>query len=175
MTEPDLTSDADRWRLVDVPGRTEISYLAEDERRPVFSGEVQPPAPLPERAVAVVRNGTRLLVIRRRRDGRKYCVLPGGGVEPGEQPSTAVLRELAEETGLRGTVREPLYRDEQDRPATYFLVDVQDPDAELVLGGPEQERARRGNSYRPGWIELSELDRHNLQPARLRPLLRGLS
>jgi len=30
--------------------------------------------------------------------------LPGGGVEHGESPEHAVLRELAEETGLRGTI-----------------------------------------------------------------------
>lgn len=124
-----------------------------------------------ERAVAVVRAGSRLLVIHRRREGRRYCVLPGGGVEPGEAPATAVLRELAEETGLTGAVCRVLARDESDRPATYFLVEVEDPDAELVLGGPERRRMTDTNSYRPGWIELSELDHHNLQPERIRAIL----
>ncbi|APX33473.1 hypothetical protein BH708_12945 [Brachybacterium sp. P6-10-X1] len=47
------------------------------------------------RAVAVVIEQGHLLVIRRRRDGREYSVLPGGGIEPGETPQDACRRELA--------------------------------------------------------------------------------
>ncbi len=46
----------------------------------------------------VVRDG-RLLVLRSRFGDLK---LPGGGVEPGETPEQAIVRELAEECGLDG-------------------------------------------------------------------------
>jgi 8-oxo-dGTP diphosphatase len=43
----------------------------------------------------------RLLLIRRRNDpGRGLWSVPGGRVEPGESDSDAVVREMAEETGL---------------------------------------------------------------------------
>ena len=38
-----------------------------------------------------------------RSDGKGWC-LPGGGLEPDEDPATAVLRELKEETGFTGKV-----------------------------------------------------------------------
>src|SRR3954470_15023671 len=67
--------------------------------------EVTPRVPLgsPEpRAVAVVVRGAKLLVIARRLDGQEYAVLPGGGIEPGESPEQAAVRELAEECSLEG-------------------------------------------------------------------------
>lgn len=55
---------------------------------------------------ALVRDGDRILLARL--SGRAVetgrWTLPGGGVDHGESPETALLREVAEETGLAATV-----------------------------------------------------------------------
>lgn len=69
-----------------------------------------PPTGQPDLHAAIVvahtgqGDGRRLLVARRL-PGKRFAGLwewPGGRVESGETPAEAALRELAEETGLRG-------------------------------------------------------------------------
>ena len=47
---------------------------------------------------AIVIDDNRFLAIKRR--DVPIWVLPGGGVDPGEMPETAIVREVMEETGL---------------------------------------------------------------------------
>lgn len=115
------------------------------------------------RSVAVVIACEELLVICRRKDGREYSVLPGGGVEDGETARTACVRELEEETGLRGVVTAEI----PSPPAvsastTYFRVSA--PHRVPVLGGPEVARSSATNVYAPRWVALADLDTIHLVP-----------
>lgn len=56
----------------------------------------------------VVRDGQLLLGLRRGAHGAGTWAPPGGAVDGGEQPAATALRELEEETGLRGTGARPL-------------------------------------------------------------------
>ena len=68
-----------------------------------------------EGADALVRDARgRVLLVRRADDGR--WAMPGGWVDPGETPEQAVVREVAEETGLR--VSAPLLLHTKQRPAS---------------------------------------------------------
>jgi 8-oxo-dGTP diphosphatase len=59
----------------------------------------------------------RLLVVQRAHEpGTGMWSLPGGRVEPGEDDSAAVVREVAEETGLDVTVGELVGEVERDAP-----------------------------------------------------------
>jgi len=51
------------------------------------------------RVAGLVVNGGRVLLVRQEKAGRSYWLLPGGGVEEGEELVDALRRELAEECG----------------------------------------------------------------------------
>lgn len=63
-----------------------------------------PSAPVPQVCVGVIAvdDGRLLLVRRGRSPAAGEWSVPGGRVEPGETLAEAVVRELAEETGLEG-------------------------------------------------------------------------
>ena len=63
--------------------------------------------PLPVVVCAVKNRENKILAGRRNlRPGVNKWALPGGFVESGETPETACLRELEEETGLKGKIKE---------------------------------------------------------------------
>jgi len=55
----------------------------------------------PPISMAIITSGARVLMIRRReREGKLLWAFPGGGIEAGETPEQAAVRETAEEVGL---------------------------------------------------------------------------
>ena len=76
----------------------------------------------------------RLLVVRRANEpGRGLWSIPGGRVEPGEDDPTAVIREVAEETGLTVEVGAMVGEVERDGPGGRLYV-IRDYEATAVGG-----------------------------------------
>lgn len=59
-----------------------------------------------ERVRAIIVKGDTIALVERIRNGKRYLVFPGGGVEAGESFREAVVREVREETGLLIDVHE---------------------------------------------------------------------
>ena len=73
--------------------------------------------PLPATAAVVLDHDDQLLLVKRGMEpGKGKWCLPGGFVELDESPSEGVLRELHEETGLRGKVDELIEAVYEDSP-----------------------------------------------------------
>lgn len=56
--------------------------------------------PKTEGALAIIRNGSEVLLLKQSYRTRKWC-LCGGGIDEGESPRDACIREVFEETGLK--------------------------------------------------------------------------
>ena len=104
-----------------------------------------------ERAgVIVIRDG-RLAVIERCRAGRRYWVVPGGRVEPGEAVDEAARREAEEELGAAvhlGPLRVRLDRRKGDgrvQRQWYFEGTTDTDDIRVV--GPELDRTADRGTY----------------------------
>lgn len=128
------------------------------------------------RAVAIILNDrAEVLLMLRRKAGRAYATLPGGGIEPGETPAQACVREVLEEVNLTVTVGPPLLVLENiGNLEHYFRAQVQS--GEMRLGdGPEAIRSSDENWYSPQWVPLTQLESVNLVPEQARELVREVA
>lgn len=116
--------------------------------------------PTPARVLgvgAVIVDGPRILLVLRRHDPQAgRWSIPGGKVDPGEGLVDAVIREVAEETGLVVEVGEEAWVvDIPDGPVVY---EVHDFFVRVV--GPEGVAALRAGSDAAdvAWLRRDELD-----------------
>lgn len=116
-------------------------------------------------AYAVVFDDERGLLLAHWNEGRRAAwTLPGGGLEPGEDPEDAVRREVTEETGYTVEVVELLGIHSRVIPARQRLT----PDATAPLhtlrivyrarvDGGELRNEVGGSTDRAGWFPLGEV------------------
>ena len=106
----------------------------------------------------------KILLMRRFKNGKKYFVFPGGGVEENESIEDALIREIKEEFDIDISIERLLFQNEnQGRQEIYFLV------KEFIgipqLSGEEKERMNKDNQYFPVWLDLKEVfELPNLYP-----------
>lgn len=91
---------------------------------------------------------------------QQYYVLPGGGIEVGEDPKTAVKRELIEETMIVTEPRDIIafYEARPGHNAQYLVeCSYVSGDPALSKGSEEYKNSVAGiNIFDPLWMPLSE-------------------
>lgn len=121
-------------------------------------------------AVAVVRQGERVLIARRPQHKHQGGLLefPGGKVEPGESVCQALVRELAEEVAIVADPArmQPLIRIRHDYADKAVLLDVWE-----VPGFRGQPRGLEGQPVQ--WMAIAELQDEDF-PVANRAIIRAL-
>lgn len=111
------------------------------------------------RSMAMVVREDRILMVETFRFGRQIFEIPGGGIEEGETPEQAAVRELWEECGLKGEVKRPLNTMHcADGSVEYvYLVEVS-PEQEASVGmDPEVPEGGEQSIKNVCWKKLDEL------------------
>ena len=118
------------------------------------------------RSAAILIQNNSLALMERHRDGRHYFTFPGGGMDAGETPEQAVVREVREELGidvrLIGLAAEVWFRGNQQ---FFFL--VEQTGGEFGTGQGEEfasDHDPARGTYEPVWMPLEQVTVQNVLP-----------
>ena len=130
------------------------------------------------RATGILINENRLLMIHRFRDGEKYYVLPGGGVEDGETSREAVLREIKEETTIKAKLKNEsiIFTDSytingETSEHQLFLCEYISGEPKLSKDSIEVSKTTENNTYEPLWINIEKISELNIKPPKTKDFL----
>lgn len=122
------------------------------------------------RAGIVLIKKNRVALMERLRDGLHYYTFPGGGVDAGESPEQAAIREAHEELGIEVIIRRKIAEVQlgQKSRQVYFLVEQTGGLFGTGTGEEFSESHREDpqkGTYIPIWMAIDELPRHgNIYP-----------
>jgi len=91
------------------------------------------------RSVAIVVRDGKILMERVFYFGREFYTVPGGGIEAGETPEQAALRELKEECGLDGRIVRPLAVQYKEAGSAEYSFEVAIPEGQEPITGYDPE------------------------------------
>ncbi len=131
------------------------------------------------RAGIVLLQDNKVALIERHRAGLDYFVFPGGGVDEGESPEQAAIREAMEELGIEVAIRQKVADIQLGSKSrqVYFL--VEQVGGEFGTGIGEEYTDSDPNSpeegiYIPIWMPIEEFSQHeNIYPADLAKMVIG--
>ena len=111
------------------------------------------------RSVAVVVRNGKILMERVFFFGREFYTVPGGGIEAGETPEQAVLRELREECGLDGVILRPLAVQYKSGGGVEYSFEVGIPEGREPVTGYDPERPADDPPLKEVlWMNLDEIN-----------------
>lgn len=109
------------------------------------------------RAQSLVVRGNRILMVKHRQHGEEWWCLPGGGIEAGEKPEAAALRELREECCVEGRLIKPTSLVEYGSDDHHYTYLVEIGEQEPTLGDDPDKEQDRKILADLGWLSFDDL------------------
>ena len=125
------------------------------------------------RAGVVLIEANKVALIERHRAGLDYFVFPGGGVDEGESPEQAAIREAMEELGIQVAIKQKIAEIHFGWTSKHIYFLVERISGEFGSGtGEEFTDSDPGHPeegiYIPIWMPIEELSQHNkIYPAEI--------
>ena len=124
-----------------------------------------------KRAGVVLIEDNKVALIERHRAGLEYFVFPGGGVDEGESPEQAAVREAMEELGVEVVVKQKVAEIQIETSRQFYFL-VERVAGEFGTGTGEEFTDPSEGSYVPIWMPIDELSqRGNVYPVELAKLV----
>ena len=129
------------------------------------------------RAGIVLIQDNKVALIERHRAGLDYFVFPGGGVDEGESPEQAAVREAMEELGVEIVIKQKVAEVKVGLKSRHLYFLVEQTGGEFGAGVGEEYTVSDPQSleegiYIPIWMPVDELEHHqNVYPADIAKLV----
>jgi len=129
------------------------------------------------RAGIVLIKENKVALIERHRTGLDYYVFPGGGVDEGETPEQAAIRETMEELGIEVAIKQKVAEINLGPKSRQIYFLVEHVSGEFGTGTGEEFTDSDPNDpdegiYVPIWMPIAELPRRkNIYPVDLSKLV----
>ncbi|KQL35098.1 MULTISPECIES: NUDIX domain-containing protein [Bacillaceae] len=123
------------------------------------------------RGATVIIENDRVALIKRTKPHITYYVFPGGGIESGETPEEAAIRETFEELGVHVQIKRPLKVLEQNGRQYYYLADIIGGTFGAGTGEEYTQTSVQRGTYEPIWVNIEDLPTLDVRPKEIVEIL----
>lgn len=126
--------------------------------------------------IVLIKENT-VALIERYRAGLHYFIFPGGGVDEGESPEEAAVREAMEELGIEVAIKQKVADVRLGYKSRQFYFLVEQTGGEFGTGTGEEFASSNADDpqkglYIPIWMPIDELPQHtNIYPVEVSQLV----